>query len=262
VPTKIVEAQEQCLNKMDPEACEAVGRLMEQRGVELLRGCRLTEMQADADGVRATLENGRTLDAHMALIAVGRRANLDGVGLDAVGLETEDGVIPVDKRCRTRVDGVWAVGDAAERLQYAHLAERMGTVAGENIAGRDLTDDRDVVPIAVYTHPEIAAVGCREQTARELYGNIEILRKPYDRSGTGFVYDEREGQVKVVFQADTGRIVGALWIGPHAVEMIHELVLAMRWGITVEQLYHTIHGHPSFQENLHAAVEEWIAERR
>ncbi len=259
IPTVLVEMLPRLVSTLDADASKALESLLGERNVEVLLGRRLTSMTADEEGVTGELEGGETRRAAVALVAVGRRANIEDIGLEAAGVQVADGIIPVDDHCRTNVAGVYAVGDCAEKRQYAHLAERMGVVAGENIMGRDLADDRSVVPVGVYTHPEVAAVGLSRDGAKQRFGRVKVLRYPYRKSTAALVYGQTDGQVSVIADPETGVLHGALWIGPHATDMIHEFALAMRHGLRLEHIYHTIHAHPTFQEAATVPAASWIA---
>jgi len=259
IRTHLVEMLETLLPGLDRDAAAAVTELLMERGAELLTGRKVVGMKATADGVTAQLDDGRILEAACALVAVGRQADIEDIGLAEAGVHVTDGIIPVDERCRTNVENVYAVGDVAEKRQYAHLAERMGVVAAENATGHDLCDDRAVVPSGVYTHPEVAWVGLNECEARERFGSVRVLRCSYRNSPAALAYGQTGGQVKILVDSETGRIRGASWIGPHAVDMIHELALAMRQEITIEQIYHTVHAHPTLQEAVRAAANHWMA---
>jgi len=260
VPTVLVEVLPRLVSTLGADASAAVEKSLGQRGVELLLGRRLTGMTATEEGVTAEFQGGDSRRATVALVAVGRQANIEDIGLDTAGIEVADGIIPVDDRCRTNVPGVYAVGDCAEKQQYAHLAERMGVVAGENIMGGDLADDRTVVPVGVYTHPEVAAVGLSRNPAKERFGRVKVLRYAYRKSTAALIYGQMDGQVNVIADPETGVIHGALWIGPHATDLIHEFALAMRHGLRLQQLYHTIHAHPTFQEAATVLAGSWIAQ--
>ncbi|MGC9453517.1 MAG: dihydrolipoyl dehydrogenase [Phycisphaerae bacterium] len=261
IETHVLEMTDQLIPGMDSDAAKAVEELLTARGVDVRTGSKVKSMTADDDGVTAELENGESVRGAKALIAVGRRANIENIGLEEAGVRVADGIIPVDAKCRTNVENIYAVGDVAEKQQFAHLAERMGNIAGENATGGDMSDDRSVMPIGQYTHPEVAVVGLSEQQAREKYDKVAIARYSYSNSGTGKVYDETEGQVKIAINPDDGRIYGAAVIGPHATDYAHELVLAMKHGITLEGILDTIHMHPTFAEGIVAAAEGWEMRR-
>jgi dihydrolipoamide dehydrogenase len=267
IPTTVIEMLPHLLPGLDEEAGQAVAESLGERGAAILTGRKVLEMSGAGDGgcpscgqVVAKLDDGTAVRAAAALVAVGRRPNIDNIGLERVGVRVAGGIIPVDDRCRTNVEGVYAVGDVAERRQYAHLAERMGVVAAENIMGVDLADDRAVVPVGAYTHPEAASVGLTPAEAKQLCASARVFRYSYANAGMALASGETRGQIKIVADSDSGRIHGALWIGPHAVDMIQEVALAMRNALTMAQLYHTIHAHPTFQEAAMLAAEGWVAQ--
>jgi dihydrolipoamide dehydrogenase len=252
---------------MDEEAGQAATASLTERGAAILTGRKVLAMSDVGDGaclsgrqVVAKLDDGTEVRAAAALVAVGRKPNVENIGLEQVGVRVAGGIIPVDDRCRTNVEGVYAIGDVAERRQYAHLADRMGVVAAENIMGIDLADDRRVVPVGTYTHPEAASVGLTLAEAKQKHASARVFRYSYAHAGMALACGETHGQVKIVADAESGRIYGALWIGPHAIDMIQEFAVAMRHGLTMAQLYHTIHAHPTFQEAAMLAAEGWVAQ--
>jgi dihydrolipoamide dehydrogenase len=267
IATTVIEMLPHLLPGMDEEAGQAAAASLTERGATILTGRKVLSMSDAGDGARpsgrqvvARLDDGAEVRAAAALVAVGRRPNVEDIGLEQVGVRLAGGIIPVDDRCRTNVEGVYAVGDVAERRQYAHLAERMGVVAGENVMGVDLADDRAVVPVGAYTHPEAASVGLTLAEAKAISPSARAFRYSYAHAGMALASGETHGHVKIVADADSGRIHGALWIGPHAIDMIQEAALAMRHGLTISQLYHTIHAHPTFQEAAMLAAEGWVAQ--
>jgi len=260
IPAYLVEMLDRLLDELDKEASEAVSASLADRGVEVLTARRVASVTADGAGASVELDDGRKIGVHRVLVAVGREANVAEIGLEDVGVEMADGVIAVDSRCMTNIENVYAVGDAAERRQYAHLADRMGFVAAENAMGSELHDDRTVVPVGAYTHPEVASVGLSLPQAKEQFGSVRVFRYSYRNSGMAVVSGRTAGQVKVLADPDSGQIHGALWIGPHATDMIAEMTLAMRNGLTLEQIHHTIHPHPTFQEAAAGVAEAWAAQ--
>lgn len=267
IPTTVIEMLPGLLPGMDEEAGQAATASLTERGAAILTGRKVLAMSDAGDGaclsgrqVVAKLDDGTEVRAATALVAVGRKPNVENIGLEEVGVRVAGGIIPVDDRCRTNVEGVYAVGDVAERRQYAHLADRMGVVAAENIMGIDLADDRRVVPVGAYTHPEAASVGLTLAEAKQKHASARVFRHSYAHAGMALACGETHGQVKIVADVESGRIYGALWIGPHAIDMIQEFAVAMRHGLTMAQLYHTIHAHPTFQEAAMLAAEGWVSQ--
>ena len=259
IKTYVVEMLDRLLGEMDTEASAAVSTSLADRGVEVLTGRRVATVAANGAEASVELDDGRIIQVHRALVAVGREANIAEIGLEDIGVETADGIITVDARCRTNIENIYAVGDAAEARQYAHLADRMGLVAADNAMGHALTDDRTVVPLGAYTHPEIASVGLNLARAKEQFGSVRVFRYSYKNSSMAVVCGRTDGQVKVIADPESGTIYGALWIGPHATDMIAEIALAMRHGLTLEHIARTIHPHPTFQEAAAAIADAWAA---
>jgi len=258
IPTTVVEMLDRLLPTLGEDASKAVRKSLKRRGAEILTGARITGMNATTNQVTADLEGGRTLEADRALVAVGRKPNLEDLGLEDAGVACAGPIIRVDDACRTSVDGIYAVGDCAASLQYAHLASRMGTVAADNATGHPARDSLRVVPQVVYTHPEIATVGQTEAEAREAGREIRVARFPLQASGLARAYDETEGEVKLLAEAEHGEILGASVIAARAADVIQELALAMKNELTVEEVAATIHPHPTFGEAVHEAAELWL----
>lgn len=259
IPTTLIEMLDRLSGTMDEDASKLIERSLRRRKVTVHLRSRIVRMIANDRGVRAEMESGQTAAA-CALIAVGRTPNVGDIGVEAGGVEVRDGLISVDDRCRTNVPHIYAVGDVAEKRQYAHLAARMGVVAGDNAAGYDTTDDRTVVPLAEFTHPEVASVGLSERQAKEIPRDVRIASVQYQGTGVGWAYGQREGIVKIIAETETARLCGALVVGYRAADVLQELVLAIKCGLTVRQLAETIHIHPSFAEAIAFAAEKWLAE--
>jgi len=260
IPTTVVEMMPNLLPGLDPDAAKAVAASLEARGAKIITGQKVLDMTDTGEQLVVNVEEAGELSASVALIAVGRKPNIAGIGLEEAGVCVENGVIAVDDRCRTNIDSVYAIGDAAETQQYAHLADRMGIVAAENIMGQDLVDDRTVVPVGAYTHPEVSSVGLTLAQAKAEHPKARAFRYRYANAGMASASGETDGQLKVIADSETGRVLGALWIGPHAVNMIQEFALAMRHGLSLEQIYHTIHAHPTYQEAAMLAAEGWVGQ--
>ena len=261
IPTTVIEMLDRLVANLDAEASKIISRSLKKRGATVLTGCRIVGVTANDSGlptgqagVSVKLEDGKTIESTVVIAAVGRRPNTSDIGLEEVGVELAGGVIRVDDRCRTNVEGVYAIGDVAETRQYAHLAARMGVIAADNATGHESHDDRTVVPAGVYTHPEVASVGLTEEKGE----NIRVAVFPLRASGMAHAYAETDGQVKIIAEAKTGKVLGGLVIGPHATDVIQEIALAIRCGLTVENVAGTIHAHPTFAEAVVEAAETWL----
>jgi len=250
IATTVIEMLDSLVPGLDADIVRAINRSLAKRGAKIMTGAKIVSMAADDAGVTAELEDGQTVRSATALVAVGRVANIENIGMEQVGVATDDGIISVDDHCRTNVDGVYAVGDCAEQRHYAHLAGRMGAIAADNVTGHDAADPRDVVPAGIYTHPEVAAVGICEAG-----DNIAVSKFPYQASGLARAYGATEGLVKLASAVDSGRVLGGVVIGPHATDVVGEIAMAIRHGLTVADIAETIHAHPTFAEGVCEAAE-------
>jgi len=258
IPTTVVEMLDCLAPNVDKDVAKAILASLKKRKVKVLTGSKVTGLKAGKGGVTAQVEGGEKVQAARVLVAVGRVPNTDGLGLEDVGVQLDGRLVQVDDRCRTSVQGVYAIGDCAETRQYAHLASRMGVVAADNATGHEARDDRRVVPIGIYTHPEVATIGLAEDEARQSGADVRVARFSYRASGMARAYGEPEGQVKLIADTALGEILGAVIIGPHATDVVQEITLAMRHELTVEDLADTIHAHPTLCEAVLEAAEAWL----
>ncbi len=191
------------------------------------------------------------IEAEKVLVCVGRTANTAGIGLEKIGVATDErGWIVADDQMRTSVDGVFAIGDVLgpEKIMLAHVASTEGMVAAENAAGGSRRMDYTAVPGAVFTAPEVGNVGLSESQARQTEASVRADTVLFRTIGKAQVIGEIAGQAKIVSDADSGRILGVHIIGPHASDLIAEGTLAIQNGLTVSQLAETIHAHPTLAE--------------
>ena len=254
----VVEMLDALCPGLDKDIARAVGKSLKARGVDVKVGTKITEMTVKGKTVTAKVEGGEDVTAGMALVAVGRVPATEGIGLEAAGVEVDGRLIRVDDQCRTNVAGIFAIGDCACVQQYAHVASRMGAVAAENACGHDAADRLTVVPSGIYTHPEIGMVGQSEAAARQSGAEVKVVKFPLTASGMARAFGETAGMVKLVADAATGEILGAVCVGPHATDVVHEIAVAMKNELTVEEIAETIHAHPTFSEAVLEAAELWL----
>lgn len=257
VKVSIVEMLDRLLPLMDADLGQALAWTMEQRGVQMHLDSRVTGLDARAGGLRATVisPNGEVgLEADHVLVAVGRRPNVEDLGLEATGVRVEKTGIPVNARMQTNVPGIYAVGDVTGGLQLAHVASQGGEVAVENALGRASVLDLKTVPSCVFTDPEIASVGLTEEQARQAGYDTQVGRFPLSASGKALTYGDTDGFVKVVSEARFGEVLGLHVVAPHASDLIHEGGLALSLEATLDELASTVHGHPTLGEAVREAV--------
>lgn len=253
----IIEALDRILANMDREISQNLSMIMKKRGVAVNTASMVTGITEEGGRLTCTFERkgkNETVSADGVLICVGRRAVTDGLNLEAAGVETERGRVKIDANYRTNVPHIYAIGDVTGGIQLAHAAEAQGIAVVEDICGVTRTADPNLVPSCVYTSPEIATVGITADEAKQ-QGKAVITGK-YIMSGNGksIIENEERGFIKLVFDAETEKLIGAQLMCGRATDMIGELVTAVSAGLTKAQLSLALHPHPTFCEGITEAV--------
>ncbi len=255
---KIVEILPRILSTEDPQAVRVVERVFKKRGVEVFTGTGVEEINIVEDGrVETRLTDGRTITTEKVLVTIGRSFNSSGIGLEGVGVETDDkGRIEVDSRMQTTAKGIYAIGDVTGGMLLAHVAAKEGLVAVENALGGTEEMDYSVIPAGIFTEPEIASVGMREKEAKEKELEVKVGRFPYAASGKALTMEEPDGFVQIVADASTDKVLGATIVGAHATDLIGEVAIAIRQGAKVTDIADTVHAHPTLPELVMEAAED------
>jgi dihydrolipoamide dehydrogenase len=246
----IVEALPHLVPAEDEQSSKALERAFRKRKIGFSVGTRFESVKATDDGVTVTVEGGRTFDADLLLVAVGRGPATDGLGYEEQGIAMERGFVTTDERCRTSVDGVYAVGDIVPGLQLAHRGFQQGVFVAEEIAGLAPEPiDETGIPRVTYCDPEVASVGLTEAEAREKHGDgVEALT--YDLGGNGKSQIlATQGFVKLVRVTD-GPVVGVHMVGARVGELIGEAQLIYNWDAYPEDVAPLVHAHPTQNEAL------------
>jgi len=244
---------------MDGDVRKEAAKIFKKQGMELKLGTKVTGASVKGKKATLTLEPAKggaseVLEADCVLVSIGRRPNVDGLGLDAIGLELNArGQIETDHDFRTKVDGVWAIGDCIPGPMLAHKASDEGIAVAENIAGQTGIVNHDVIPGVVYTSPEFAGVGLTEEQAKER-GEIKVGKFPMMANSRAKTNHEPDGFVKVIADAKTDKVLGVWAIASVAGTMIAEAALAMEFGATSEDIAYTCHAHPTHSEAMKEAA--------
>jgi dihydrolipoamide dehydrogenase len=242
----------------DAECSDALQKAFKKRGITMMTGAKIEKAVAKADGVSLAVEAGgrkETLEVACVLVAAGRAANTENLGLEAAGIALERGFIKVDGTLRTNVPGYYAIGDVAGPPLLAHKGSREGMVAAEAIAGQQPhAMDYSGVPGATYCHPEVASVGLTEEACKAQKLEYVVGRFPFSANGRARTAGETDGFVKIIRGKKYGEILGAHIVGAHATELIHELVVARANEYTVEEVELAIHAHPTLSEAIGEAA--------
>lgn len=254
----VVEMADRILPSVDAELTEPLRRRLEDLFDDVRLGTEVDALSADEDGVDVTLDESGEERYDAVLVAVGRTPVTDELGLESTGVELdEDGFVRVDETRRTRDEAIWAVGDVVGGKGLAHEAMREGKVAADVIAGEPAAFDARAVPAVVYTDPQIAWCGDLEMDDGEGGAQVEVARFPMRASGRARAMGAAaaDGLVKLVTDAESGRVLGAGFTGRHVESLVAEATLAMEMGATARDLAATIHPHPTLSEGLGEAAE-------
>ncbi len=255
----VVEFLDQLLPGMDGDVRKEAAKIFKKQGMDLKLSTKVTGVSVKGKTATLTVEPSKggeasTIEADCVLVAIGRRPNVDGLGLDKIGLEVNArGQIETDHDFATKIDGVWAVGDVIPGPMLAHKAEDEGIAVAENIAGLTGIVNHDLIPGVVYTFPEFAGVGLTEEAAKEK-GEIKVGKFPMMANSRAKTNHEPDGFVKVISDAKTDRVLGVWCIASVAGTMIAQATQAMEFGATSEDIAYTCHAHPTHSEALKEAA--------
>ena len=250
----IVEMLPQIIPTEDQELAVSLKRALERDGVRIFNNTQVNRIEDDSKGGKlisvVTGEEEQKLIAELVLVAVGRKPNIEGLGLESVGVKTERGRIIVNDSMETSIPGIYAAGDAIGGILLAHVAFAEGEAAVENALGGKSVVDYKAVPRCIYTMPEVAAVGLTENQAKEKGLNLKAGKFPFAANPRALILGQPGGFIKILSDTDSGEIFGIHIFGPQATELIAEAALAMRMEMTVSEISSTIHAHPTLSEAM------------
>ncbi|MEQ1716143.1 MAG: dihydrolipoyl dehydrogenase, partial [Hyphomicrobium sp.] len=255
----VVEVLPQILPVEDAEIAGLARKRFEKQGIKILSGAKVTGVAKSPNGVTATILDDKggtqTLQAEKMISAVGVVGNIEGLGLEALGVKIDRGTVITDGLGRTNVAGIYAIGDVAGPPMLAHKAEHEGVLCVEAIKGLPVhAMDKLRIPGCTYCHPQIASVGLTEAKAKEGGREVKVGRFPFVGNGKAIALGEPDGLVKTIFDAKTGQLLGAHMIGAEVTELIQGYVVAMQLETTEEDLIHTVFPHPTLSETMHESV--------
>ena len=255
----LVEAVDHILPTEDKEISQLAGRAFLTRGIDILTDSLISRIAITNDRVEAEIKNqGKTskLVADRVILAIGVSGNTENLGLESLNVEVENSFIKTDQWCRTNVVGLYAIGDVAGAPWLAHKASHEAVICVEHIAGEPTSKplNRTQIPGCTYCRPQLASVGLTEQGAKQQGINVRVGRFDLQASGKAIAINEPKGLVKTIFDAGTGKLIGAHMIGPEVTEQIQGLVVAMGAEMSDEQLSKTIFPHPTVSESIHESV--------
>jgi dihydrolipoamide dehydrogenase len=252
----VIEALDRILPVEDEEVSKAAHKAFEKRGLKFRVGAKVSKLAKSKSGVTVDLEakgKAETLEAEVAIVAVGIDGNVEGLGLDTLGVKVDRGHVVIDSHGKTNVAGLYAIGDIAGPPWLAHKASHEGVHCVEAIAGLKGSGLSAPIPGCTYANPQVASVGLTEAAAKAAGTEVKVGRFPFRVNGKAIAAGETEGFVKTVFDAKTGALIGAHMIGAEVTEMIQGFAIAMTLEATEEDLFETVFAHPTLSEAMHEA---------
>ena len=248
----ILEMMETLVPTMDKEIALALQQRIVEEGIQVLTQAGVKKLERSDTTHKVTYTTGdetKTSHVDQVVVSVGRRPDLSALHLDRVGLAHTKNGITVNEHMGTNIPGIYAVGDAVGGIMLAHVATAEGECAAVNATGERRAMNYRAVPSCIYTSPEVASVGRSEEEARKQY-DVQVGRFPFHGCGKALVLNETYGMVKIVSEKKYGEVLGVHIIGPHATDLIAEAVLGMTMEMTVDELAHAIHPHPTLSEAI------------
>ncbi len=254
----VLEAMDRLLPMLDGDVAAALGRALEKQGMEFRLGTKVEKASVSAKGVELAVINAKgetdTVKGDVVLVSVGRRPATQDLGLDTVGIALDErGRIPVDAQYRA-APGVYAVGDAIAGPMLAHKASEEAVALVEILAGQKGHVNYRAIPSVVYTHPEVASVGLTEEEVKEQGIAYKTAKFPFLANGRALALGESDGFAKLISDEETDRLLGAHIVGPRASELIAEMVLAIEFSASAEDVARTVHAHPTLSEAVKEAA--------
>lgn len=255
----LVEFMPNILPVEDEEVSKQIGRSFKKAGINVLVKSTVESIDTEGELLHVNVRNKKgELEVHEAeivLSAVGIAPNVEGIGLEELGIEMERGKVKVDDYYRTNVEGIYAIGDIVHGQALAHVASAEAICCVEKMAGLNPEPIRyDNIPGCTYTTPEVASVGLTEAKALEAGYELKVGKFPFTASGKASAAGANEGFVKLIFNARDGKLLGAHLVGANVTEMIAELVVARQKGLTAHDLIKTVHPHPTMSEAVMEAA--------
>ncbi|MSP06841.1 MAG: dihydrolipoyl dehydrogenase, partial [Candidatus Fonsibacter sp.] len=254
----VVEYLDYITPGIDREVADAFLKILQKQGMQFNLSTKVIGVKKNKNGARITVEkNGvkSDIDCDVVLMSVGRKPNTTGLNLEKIGVKLDSkGGIEIDHKYKTNLDNIYAIGDVVVGPMLAHKAEEEGIAVAELLSGKFGHVNYDVIPGVIYTSPEVASVGKTEEQLKEQKIPFKVGKFPFAANARAKINDEGDGFVKILSDEKTDRILGVHMIGPDVGNMIGEMVLAMEFGASAEDIARTCHAHPTLAEAIKEAA--------
>ena len=253
----IVNHGAQIASRADHEAAAELQASLEEEGIEvILTDGSVERFSRNGNAIEATISGGRTIEISDVLLASGRVANIEPLGLDRIGVEASPRGIVVNEHQRTTVDGIWATGDCAVGPMFTPTAQYQARIAVDDMFDGARSSDYSVLPTAIFTDPELGSVGLTENEARDQGFEVEVVKHPLSAVTRAQFSTSRRGLYKIVFDRATRKVLGVHVVSRGASDIVGSLALALKLGVTVDDMALVHHVYPSYSEGLKAAAEK------
>ncbi len=255
----VVEVLPQVMPVEDADIAKLAQKRFEKLGLKIMLSTKVTKVVKAADSITATVEDDKgksqQITAERMISAVGVVGNIENLGLEALGVKTDRGCVVIDGYGRTNVAGIYAIGDVAGPPMLAHKAEHEGVICVEAIKGlHPHAMEKTMIPGCTYCNPQVASVGLTEAKAKAAGYDVKVGRFNFTGNGKAIALGEPDGMIKTVFDAKTGKLLGAHMVGAEVTELIQGFVVAMNCETTEEELINTVFPHPTLSEMMHESV--------
>ena len=264
VDVTIVEYAANVVPVEDEDISKQLARTFKKNGIKIKLESEVTSVDTKGTGCKVTVKSKKgeeIIEADIVLSAVGVVSNIEGIGLEEVGIATDKGKIMVNDYYKTNIDGYYAIGDCVPGQALAHVASAEGIICVEKIKGEHVQPlDYGNIPGCTYCSPEIASVGMTEKAAKEAGYELKVGKFPFSASGKASAAGHKDGFVKVIYDAKYGELLGAHMIGANVTEMIAEIVVARKLETTGHEMLKAVHPHPTMSEAVMEATAEAYGE--
>lgn len=260
----IIKYTPRLLSKFDEEIARRLAMYIKKKGIKLVTGVNLTEIQSFDDGLKVIVTNDKGENSEFIcdylLSSAGRKPNINGLNLEVENIEYDKKGIKVNESYETSSKNIYAIGDVIGGNMLAHLASEEGKICVENICGIESRVNYDAVPSCVFCFPEVSTVGLTEEEVKERGYDYIVGKTMFGANGKALTMGEGDGNIKIIADNNTHKILGVHIIGPHASDIIHEGVLAIENGLKIENIVKSIHAHPTLSEAFVEAVSGCLGE--
>lgn len=248
----ILELMDRLIPSQSREASRKLETIFKKRGVDIITSDKIGSLTKGPQ-IKARTSSGKEIEVETVLVSTGRKSNIEGIGLDKVGIETDSGKIRVDESLQTSIKNIYAIGDCVKGPLLAYKASYDAILACDNILGKARRADYSNIPNCIFTLPEIASVGLIEDEAKKTCPGTKVAKFPYIASGKALINGKQDGYIKVIGSPE-GKLLGVEIFGEEACDLIGEASLAMHVGASIRDISHVVHGHPTLSEIFQEAA--------